>query len=100
MNNDDKIKTEEELVGELDSLLSEVKGVRDEIKEISKDFEGEIKSKEEGVAKDIKEISEGLAELDQIESDAEADFEKLMMEEAEKIAEEEKDEDLEKTNTN
>ena len=100
MNNDDKIKTEEELVGELDSLLSEVKGVRDEIKEISKDFEGEIKSKEEGVIKDIKEISEGLAELDQIESDAEADFEKLMMEEAEKIAEEEKDEDLEKTNTN
>lgn len=89
MNDDNKIKTEDELIADLESLLDEAKNVEKEVNIISKDFNQEIDRKETEIDQGIKEIDNDLTELDQADKEAEVDIEKLMMEEAENITEEE-----------
>lgn len=91
MNDDNKIKTEDELIADLESLLDEAKNVEKEVNIISKDFNQEIDRKETEIDQGIKEIDNDLTELDQADKEAEVDIEKLMMEEAENITEEEKE---------
>lgn len=72
----------------------ETKEIGQKIKNTMSDFDQKIKEINDTVSEKSKDISEDIESLDETEKDAGKDFEKLMIEEAENIATEEKEAEI------
>jgi len=85
-----------------ENMNDEIKKDIESVKEIGsainlgeEEFKKKIAEIEKEISRESKNISDGLLGLDKEEEQAEKDFEKLMLENAEKIAQEEKEEEEE-----